>query len=176
MSWRKAIGVVFGLAGLIVLIGPDKIWQGKGDIMHQLAVAGAAVSYGVNALIAKFYVNVPRRMLAAMIMVVSALVLIPAAFFIESPALIEPSNEALIALVILAVVQTALATLLMFSIISRAGASFFSQLNYLVPLFGVFWGVLILAERPGPNAFWALALILAGIAITREKTKQAPIA
>ena len=58
---------------------------------------------------------------------------------------------------VLGVVQTAVATMLLFAIVRRQGASFFSQINFLVPLFGVMWGVLILAERhpPTPTRRWS---------------------
>ena len=59
--------------------------------------------------------------------------------------------------------------------VARQGASFFSQINFLVPLFGVLWGVLLLAERPPGNAYWALGLILAGIAVTRGRASRVPI-
>jgi hypothetical protein len=67
----------------------------------------------------------------------------------------------------LGLVHTALATLVMFAIIGRAGASFFGQINLLVPVAGVLWSAALLAERPGFNALAALALIVLGIVIAR---------
>jgi drug/metabolite transporter (DMT)-like permease len=49
----------------------------------------------------------------------------------------------------------------------RAGAGFASLNNFLVPLFGVMWGVLLLEERPSPRAVAGLALIFAGLAAVR---------
>ena len=42
----------------------------------------------------------------------------------------------------------------------------------MVPLFGVMWGALILAERPAANAYVALAVILAGIAVARGRARR----
>ena len=71
------------------------------------------------------------------------------------------------AAVTLGVVQTALATLLMFNIIRRQGATFFSQINFLVPLFGVLSGFVVLGEIPAPSALAALVIILSGIFMAR---------
>ena len=56
-------------------------------------------------------------------------------------------------------------------LVRRQGASFFSQINFLTPLFGVLFGALILAERPPVNAYAALAIIMIGIWIARDTRK-----
>lgn len=67
----------------------------------------------------------------------------------------------------LGVINTAGGYLLLFWLTLRAGAGFASFNNFLVPLFGVMWGVLLLAERPSPQALLALLLIFAGLAAVR---------
>ncbi len=165
----KAIGVVLGFAGLIVLIGPAKLATLGEETVRQLAVAGAAVCYGINAIITKQFSGLPPRSLAASVVMLSALMLIPATFLFDSPLSLEPSLLSGLAIAGLAVLHTVVATLLLFTIVRRQGAAFFSQINYLVPPFGVAWGAVLLAERPSPNAYVALALILIGIAIAGLK-------
>jgi drug/metabolite transporter (DMT)-like permease len=63
--------------------------------------------------------------------------------------------------------STALAQIIVLAILQLRDASFLSLNNYLVPLFGVFRGVLILAERPGPNAGIAFLVILAGVFVSQ---------
>jgi drug/metabolite transporter (DMT)-like permease len=169
MTARKLIGVCLGFIGMIVLIGPEKIFLLGDDVIRQLAVAGAATCYAFNAMISKKLSGYPRRGLVAGIMLTSMLWMIPYVALIEQPWDINPSLEAWGAMVVLGIVQTAFATLLLFTIISRQGASFFSQINFLVPITGIMWGAIILAERPSTNAWIALGLILLGIAITRER-------
>jgi len=36
-----------------------------------------------------------------------------------------------------------------------------------VPIFGVFWGMVILAEAPSPNVAFAFLIILLGVLITQ---------
>lgn len=77
------------------------------------------------------------------------------------------------AIVLLGALHTGIATLILFRLISRAGATFFSQINFLVPVFGVAWGAIFLAERPGVNALVSLGLILSGIFIARLAQRRA---
>ena len=164
----KTIGVMFGMAGLLVLIGPAKLATLGEDTIRQLAVAAAAVCYGINAVVSKQLAGLPPRGLSAAVVLASALMMLPASFIFDDPAALQPSTLSAAAVLGLAFFHTAIATLLMFTIIRRQGASFFSQINFLVPLFGVAWGVILLSERPSPNAYVALALVLVGIAIARS--------
>ena len=165
----KAIGVVLGVAGLVILIGPAKLATLGEETVRQLAVAGAAVCYGINAIITKQFAGLPPKSLAAAVVMCSALMLLPASFLFDAPLTLEPSLLSSVSVAALAVFHTVIATLLMFTLVRRQGAAFFSQINYLVPPFGVAWGALILDERPSPNAYIALGLILAGIAIAGMK-------
>ena len=169
MTWRKLIGVLLGFVGMIVLIGPEKLLLLGDEVVRQLAVAGAAICYAFNAMISKKLSGLPRRSLVAAIMLASTLLMIPYVLAIEQPWDINPSKEAWFIMIVLGLVQTAFATLLLFTIISRQGASFFSQINFLVPISGILWGAIVLAEKPSINAWIALGLILLGIAITRER-------
>ena len=65
------------------------------------------------------------------------------------------------------VIQTAAARLLTFRIIDLRGAFFLSLNNYKLPLFGVLWGMLFLAEKPTSSAIIALSIILLGLFICK---------
>ncbi|WP_350333002.1 DMT family transporter [Coralliovum pocilloporae] len=167
MTPAKLMGVLFGLAGLVVLIGPSKLLLLGGETISQLAVAFAASCYGLNAIITKKLVHLPRRAMVASVLLAGFILLLPVSAISDQPWTLQPSWTSLWAIVVLGIFQTALATLMMMTLISWQGASFFAQINFLIPLFGVFWGALFLAERPSANAWLALVLILIGIAITR---------
>lgn len=175
LTIRKTLGVGLGLAGLVVLMGPDKLAHLGDQTIRELAVACAATCYGINALITKRLVHLPRRALAAAMLLVSSAVIVPISLLIDRPWTLSPGIVPLASVLVLGVVQTAVATMLLFAIVRRQGASFFSQINFLVPLFGVMWGVLILAERPSANAYMALVLILAGIAVVRGRAQTVPV-
>lgn len=173
LNVAKGIGVTLGIVGLIVLIGPEKLFQLGDNTVRQLAVAAAAVCYGVNAVVTRALMGLPRRALAAAILTASFVMLLPVALYIDRPWDLAPSTLSLGSIAVLAVLHTVIATFLMFAVVGRQGASFFSQINFLVPLFGVFWGMLLLSEDPSANAYAALALILLGIAVARRGASPA---
>ena len=169
LNVRKGLGVTLGLIGLVVLIGPEKLATLGDDTVRQLAVTGAGACYGINAIITKSLIAQPRRGLVAAVMIAAAAMMIPVSLLADQPWTLDVSMTSFAAIIVLGILPTAYATLLMFKLVDRQGASFFSQINFLTPLFGVFLGALILAERPPPNAYIALAIILLGVAVARGR-------
>ena len=157
----KGLGVAFGFAGILVLVGPRALAGMDEHLLRQLAVAAAAVSYAANTLIIKRISGQHPIAMAAAIMAVSALLLAPFALWRDFP--IHPSALSLAGAALLGLVHTGLATLIMFAIVRRRGAGFFSMINFLIPLFGYFLGVALLGEPLRPRALAALGLILSGI-------------
>tara|TARA_R110002074_G_scaffold21354_9_gene66483 strand:- start:1194 stop:1427 length:234 start_codon:yes stop_codon:yes gene_type:complete len=64
---------------------------------------------------------------------------------------------------------TALATLILVHVIRTAGPTFLTQTNYHVPIWSVIFGTLILAEPLPPQFLIALALIFAGLLVSRAR-------
>ena len=122
MNGRKLIGVLCGLAGLVVLIGPEKLTQLGDDVIRQLAVAAASICYGIHALIIRKAKHVPGKALAAGVIGASVPLVVPVALLVESPWLLEPSGASLWSALILGIFQTALATLMMFALIQKEGS------------------------------------------------------
>ncbi len=167
----KVMGVVLGLIGVAVLIGIDALSAVGDETLRQLAIVLAATCYAVNAIITKELVGHPRKSIMAALMVAAAIIFVPLVL-IEQPWSIRPSAAANLSLLVLAVGPTALGTLMILVIIDRQGASFFGQINFLIPIFGVIFGVLFLGERLSANAWLAMALILFGVALSRRGNQR----
>ena len=86
-----------------------------------------------------------------------------------------PSSASILAMITLAILSTCIGTLMMLALVRRQGPAFTAQVNFLVPVFGVISGALILAERPAPRSIAGLALILAGVAIARRGSGLRPV-
>jgi len=78
-----------------------------------------------------------------------------------------PSSQALSAITVLGTLCTGLVYFLYMALIQKAGPTFASFSNYLVPLFGVMLGALFLGEQIHPTTGVALALILGSVAMNQ---------
>lgn len=163
----KLAGIALGFLGLVVLIGPARLTGLGEDVVRELAVAAAAICYGINANVTRSLTGVPQTAAIAAVLLVSALILLPVSIVVDRPWTLAPSVQSLSAIITLGIFQTALGTVILFTLVRRQGASFFSQINFLVPISGVLWGALVLGERPILSAYVALGIILAGVAIAR---------
>ncbi len=171
MTPVKLAGVVIGFGGVVVLVGPEAVKGLGGDVWRQLAVSGGAVSYAVAAILARNMPPAPLIARSAAVMIVASLVTAPLALAFEAPWTLIPSPEALLAGAYLGLFPTALATIILFHLLQSRSASFIAPINYLIPVFGVIWGVVVLDEGVSPRAVTALAVILAGMAIAQYQRR-----
>jgi drug/metabolite transporter (DMT)-like permease len=163
----KLVGAALGMGGVAVLIGPGALMGAHGELLGEVAVTCAALCYAVNGLVARRLPPMPVEVISAGTLLCATLVALPLSLAAERPWHASPSALSLGALALLGVLNTAGGYLLLFKLVVRAGAGFASLNNFLVPLFGVMWGVLLLEERPSPRAFAGLVLIFAGLAAVR---------
>jgi len=165
--WTFA-GVWFGLAGVIVLMGWHSLARMSGESISQLAILGGAMCYAVNALITKKLTHLSKWPMSAGLLLAASVLTVPLAIVFDSPTQLTPEWVSIFAVVALAVGPTSLATLMILVIIGRQGASFLSQINFLVPMFGVLFATIFLQERLPNNAWLALFIILLGVALARR--------
>jgi drug/metabolite transporter (DMT)-like permease len=167
---RRLLGVLIGFGGILILVLPQLLVGGlQVTLLGQLAIVLAALSYALAVV----YAN--RHLMAESPLHTSLGQLTLAAVMLAPMALAENSWRAPLtyrsvgAVAILGVLGTAIAYLIYYRLIREAGPTFTSLVTYITPVFGVFWGRLILNERLTWNAFVALGLILGGLLLVRGK-------
>ncbi len=163
----KAAALVLGGVGVVVLVGPDVLSGLGSDLLGQIAVLGACLCYAVNGLTARTLAGQSAEAVTAGMLITASAAGVPLALLIDRPWEAEVSALSLLSVVALGVLPTALGYLIAYRIITSAGAGFASLNNYLVPIFGVFWGMVFLAEKLQPQALLALLLIFLGLAAPR---------
>jgi len=170
LTQRRAAGFLVGFAGILVLMGPAVATRSGGStlqVVSELAVLGGALCYSTNSILARLLVKTDFLVAATGTLLVASIMVVPLAIALEQPWTLAPSFASTAAIVWLGIGPTALATILYFRLISSAGPTFMSLVNYLSPAVAVFLGVMLLGEQPGVNAYGALVLILSGIAISQ---------
>jgi drug/metabolite transporter (DMT)-like permease len=167
LTLGKALGCLFGFAGVVALIGVAAL-KGLGDVViGQTAILAGAFSYSLYGINAKRLPPLGSEMLVGTILVAGLVPLIPVWLAIDQPWSLAPDGKAWFSVAWLGLLSTGGGNLLFFLLIRRVGAGFGSFNNYLVPLMGVGWGFFLAGERPSWNALVALVLILTGLACAR---------
>ena len=149
MSVHGVAGVVLGLLGVVVLIGPDALDGIGTNVIAQLALIGAAVSYGLAVVYGRRFrqLGVSSIATATGQVTASSLLLLPVVLWLETPWLLPmPSLFAIGAVVGLALLSTAIAYILYFRILASAGATNLSLVTLLVPVSAITLGILFLDE------------------------------
>ncbi len=169
---RRLGGFILGFIGLMTLFGPSALGLAGGETwLSQLAVLSGACFYAVNAVLTKHRPPMHPLAAAAAIHICACLVIVPVAFIVDDPLALRPSSQSLLAVMILGVFCSALATVILLRLIDQAGPTFTAQINYLVPIWAAMLGILVLGEEPGGSALLALALILGGIALAQTRAR-----
>lgn len=169
MTRWKLAGFSLGFLGILTLIGPAA-FEAEGTPMEtvaRLACFAAALSYAVGSIFTRRCPPVPMIALSAAALIAAAGMIIPLALLVEGvPSFTSAKPTALLAVLYLGLFPTALATLLLVQVIQSAGPTFLTQSNYQVPVWSVIFGATLLGERLPPAFLIALALILAGLALS----------
>jgi drug/metabolite transporter (DMT)-like permease len=157
--WR-VLGLAVGLLGVVALLGLGTIstplqWAGVGCMVL------ATVGYAIGPLIIQKHLSELDSLgpIAMSLVVASLLLLIPA--LLSFPQSL-PSAIALSSIAVLGLVCTATAMMLMFYLVSHAGASRASVITYINPVVATLLGMLVLHERLGVGGAMAFVLILFG--------------
>lgn len=164
LSRLKLAGVAFGLAGVAVLIGTAALEGLAASVWAQVAVMGAAVSYACAGIYGRRFAGVPPAHTARGQLTMASVILLPALLIDRSWALAWPSDAVVWSLVALAVMSTAFAYILFFTILARAGATNVLLVTFLVPVSAIALGWLFLGETLLPRHLVGLLLIVAGLA------------
>ena len=162
----KVIGLLLGFAGVVVLMGPEALaGLGGPELLGQLAAAGGAVAYAINAIMARRGVEIPPLEAAAGWTFWGALFSTPFAIWTWAD---PPEPMAWVMIVVLALGATGVASIAYFVLLRSVGPTFVSQTNYILPLFAVGLGALLFGERLDWNAAAALVLIGLGLITTQD--------
>ena len=163
----RIAGVLVGLAGVVVLIGPQALAGLGNDVTAQLAVLAAAISYGFAAIFGRRFkrMGVPPLATAAGQVTASSMLLLPIAMLVDRPWTLQaPGLPVWGAVLGLALLSTALAYVLFFRILASAGAVNLMLVTFLIPVSALVLGSAFLGEAPAPADFVGMALIGLGLA------------
>lgn len=143
----KLAGILLGMAGVAAMAGPQAVSGLTGDLLAVGAMLVAALGYGISAIYGRGFAGIDPTVSAACQLTAATLLLLPFMILIERPwALAMPGAVPLLSLAALAVLSTALAYVIYWALIARAGGTNTILVTLLIPVGGVFFAWLLLGE------------------------------
>lgn len=168
MTAGRFAGVVIGLLGVIVLIGPEVLGGFGTSLLAQLAIVLAAMLYASASIYGRRFSKqgVPPLVIATGQVSASIILLLPMVVLIDKPwQLAPPSAISWAAIGSLGIISTGVAYLIYFRILATAGATNLMLVNFLVPITAIVLGILVLNEVLLTQHVVGMLLIAAGLAL-----------
>jgi len=171
---QKIVGVIIGFVGLSLLF---VLWKGVSfeNFKYALLILLATVLYGVNInMVGHFLRDVPPLYIATISL---AFMIIPTTWVLWQQNFLQLAFDetavqwAIVETAILGVVGSAIATVLFYVLIKRAGGIFAALVTYGVPFIGILWGVLD-GEKITIQQAGCLGIILSGVYLANLPDKK----
>ena len=171
INQQKFIGFLISFFGVFILIYREDLFINNSfskTLISQLQVMLGSTLYSIAAIYGKKYkMTDPVSASTGTILFATFFMLIYLIFIDESnvsiPMLLVNYN-----ILLLGILCTAIATIIYFQILQTAGASFLSIMNFLIPLWAILFGILILNDDFSWNYIFGLLIILSGIKLANS--------
>ena len=171
--WQAA-GLIAGFAGAVLIFTP---WHTTGGLFSAggLECLAASVSYAVSYIYMDRYLA--RRGIGPVVLsacqLAAAAVMLAIALGVSGVQTPHVTAESVAAIAVLGIVGTGFAYVLNYQIITSEGATVASTVTYLLPVVAIVLGVVVLGESITVTTLAGIALVLAGVALTRRRVKPA---
>jgi drug/metabolite transporter (DMT)-like permease len=171
ITFLKSLGIILGFSGILLLFF-DKLIINENNILFVLLIILGSTFYSISSiLILKKLKKSGNINVTASTLIWSVITLLPLSFILDEPFKSTPTLESTLSLIYLGVVATGFAWWLRFKILAKNGIVFQSQVTYLIPIFGVIFGALILDEQITWKVLVSLIIIMSGIYIVKKYNK-----
>jgi drug/metabolite transporter (DMT)-like permease len=171
ISFFKSLGIILGFIGVLLLFF-DKLILNQSNYLFALVILFGSTFYSIaGILILKKMKNSGNIDVTTSTMIWALIFLLPIAFIFEEPFNSNPTLESVLSLIYLGSIATGFAWWLRFKILMKNGLVFQTQVAYLIPIFGVIFGVVFLNEQITWKVFASLIIIMSGIYIVKKYNK-----
>jgi len=175
-SLRKLISILVGLLGVIFIIGIDTLINisshPTGNVLPKFVIMIAALGYVISSILAYNIKNVSTIALTTFVTINAAFISLPFMLVAEFNHSSLFNFDSSLSLIYLGLFPTAIAFVLRFHIISKAGPIFLSYVAYLIPVFAIFWGYIFLKETISFDILIGVVLVLFGVFLSRRTNEE----
>lgn len=163
LTVNRIAGIVLGWIGVTILIGIESL-RGFGlEVIGQIAIIGAAISYAFAAIYGRRFKHMSPMVVATGMLCGTTLMMIPLAFYFDQPWNLTPGAMTIAAILGLAAISTSLAYIIYFHVLATAGPTNLLLVTFLIPISAIALGVMVLGEQLGWEVFVGMAMIFSGL-------------
>ena len=162
------LGILLGFLGLFFLL--DIISNKNINLFPHYGVILATISFAVATIYARKIPNFNPLYILTGSTYFACIVLLPFVFLFEDPVNASPTNQSIIFVIVLGILNTAIGGLIFFKLIKLTGAAFTSTVNFITPFVAVIWGYTFLNESLNSNQILGFFFILLGIYLVKKST------
>jgi drug/metabolite transporter (DMT)-like permease len=172
-SLRQAAGLIVGFGGALLIFQP---WKGSGFASAgAIECLAASASYGISYVymdrfLARRGIS-PVTLSACQLLAASGWLAI--ALGVTGAPAPRLNVTVVVSIGILGLIGTGVAYVLNYQIITSEGATVASTVTYLLPVVAIVLGILVLGEQITIVVLAGIALILSGVALTRNRSQKA---
>ena len=164
------LGILLGFLGLFFLL--DIISNKNINLFPHYGVILATISFAVATIYARKIPNFNPLYILTGSTYFACIVLLPFVFLFEDPVNASPTNQSIIFVIVLGILNTAIGGLIFFKLIKLTGAAFTSTVNFITPFVAVIWGYTFLNESLNSNQILGFFFILLGIYLVKKSTNS----
>ena len=170
LSLPKSLGVLIGFSGIVLLFF-DKVIINSENYLYALITILGSTFYCIGGLLTLKLKDRKNENVTTSTTLWSVIFLLPFSLVIETPWNSSPTLASTVSLLYLGVVATGFAWLIRFRILTVNGLVFQTQVAYLIPIFGIFFGYFLMNEIITWRVLVSLVIILTGIYIFKKNNK-----
>jgi drug/metabolite transporter (DMT)-like permease len=162
-------GLLIGFVGVVILTS-NELSLTNSDLTGEIALLGAALSYAVGAVYSRRNMRGIAPMIPAVFQVTFALIISGAiALVLERPWEATPDLEAVFSILWLGILGSGLAYLAVFRLFASWGATRTTLVAYLIPVWGIILGFVVLSEPIDGRLLVGTALVIGGMALVNSR-------
>ena len=170
ITMKKGTGVILGFVGVGLLMLPELQAGNLGSTWGMLAIVGSSVSYALSSIYARKHLQgISPTLISAGQLTFGFAYILPLSLLIDRPFALTLSSKVILSWITLTLLGTVVAYNIFYRLLERTNATFTVSVTYIVPIFGLILGALVLNESLNPIIIISLVCILAGVLLVRVK-------
>jgi len=166
ITFFKVVGVIFGFIGVFILMGDDFLKGDENSLYGKIALLVAIMGYISSGFLIRKLSHVHTVICSTSMFTTAWLIMLPFLFFVSYESF-EIISYPFLTIVYLAIVPTALASLMRITLVRKTGVQFMSQVSYLIPICTIFMSWVFFDVTPPMIVYTAMAFIFAGLFIRK---------